>query len=144
MVAITPDTGYQVGSVTVNGETVDIPADGKLSGLDKDDKVVVTFERVPDATDLPFADVASSDWYQEAVEYVYENSMMNGTSATTFSPNGTTTRAMIVTILHRFCIRLYGCGSRRVLRKCSQLGGCKRHRQRYQRIQLRAGGTDHP
>ena len=101
MVAITPDTGYQVGSVTVNGETVDIPADGKLSGLDKDDKVVVTFERIPDTTDLPFTDVASSDWYREAVKYVYEQGMMNGTSDTSFSPNETTTRAMIVTILHR-------------------------------------------
>ena len=55
IVTIIPDTGYQIGSVDVNGETVDIPADGKLSGLDGDDSVVVTFERVPDATDLPLS-----------------------------------------------------------------------------------------
>lgn len=101
IVTIIPDTGYQIGSVDVNGETVDIPADGKLSGLDGDDSVVVTFERVPDATDLPFADVALSDWYRKAVEYVYEKGIMNGTSDTTFSPNTTTTRGMIVTILYR-------------------------------------------
>ena len=35
------------------------------------------------------------------MQYVYENGMMNGTSATQFSPDATTTRAMIVTMLHR-------------------------------------------
>lgn len=50
---------------------------------------------------LPFGDVASTAWYSEAVKYVYENGMMNGTGDGQFSPNATTTRAMIVTILHR-------------------------------------------
>lgn len=40
-------------------------------------------------------------WYAEAVQYVYENGMMSGTSETTFSPDLTTTRGMIVTILYR-------------------------------------------
>ena len=48
-----------------------------------------------------FTDVGAGDWYRSAVEYVVEKGMMNGTSAVTFSPNETTTRAMIVTILHR-------------------------------------------
>ena len=50
---------------------------------------------------LPFTDVDTTDWCYDAVQYVYEKGMMNGTSATTFSPDGTTTRGMIVTILHR-------------------------------------------
>ena len=50
---------------------------------------------------LPFTDVNTSDWYYDAVQYAYEKGMMNGTSTTTFSPNDTTTRGMIVTILHR-------------------------------------------
>ena len=53
------------------------------------------------ATDLPFTDVAESAWYAGAVEYAYENGLMNGTDATTFSPNASTTRGMIVTILYR-------------------------------------------
>lgn len=100
-VTITPDEGYRIGSVTVNGEEVEIPTDGILTGLDSDDEVTVAFERITDDTGLPFADVAPASWYHDAVQYVYENGMMNGTSDTLFSPDATVTRAMIVTILHR-------------------------------------------
>ena len=48
-----------------------------------------------------FTDVHLSDWYHDAVTYVSENELMNGTSGTTFSPNATTSRGMIVTILYR-------------------------------------------
>ncbi len=50
---------------------------------------------------LPFTDVNAYDWYYNSVKYVYANNMMAGTDTTIFSPNVTTTRAMIVTILHR-------------------------------------------
>ena len=50
---------------------------------------------------LPFTDVHTGDWFYDAVEYAYENGMMDGIANNLFSPNGTTTRAMIVTILHR-------------------------------------------
>jgi len=49
----------------------------------------------------PFADIQEADWFYKAVEYVYKNGLMMGTGDTAFDPNGTTTRAMIVTILHR-------------------------------------------
>lgn len=48
-----------------------------------------------------FSDVASGSWYEEAVKYVSEKSLMNGTATGTFSPNANTTRGMIVTILAR-------------------------------------------
>ena len=48
-----------------------------------------------------FSDVRPSDWYHDAVNYVCENGLMNGTSDTVFSPNATTSRGMIVTILYR-------------------------------------------
>ena len=51
------------------------------------------------ATD--FEDVQSSDWYYEAVEYVAANSLFNGTSTTTFSPEAAMTRGMFVTVLGR-------------------------------------------
>lgn len=50
---------------------------------------------------LPFTDVNTTDWYYDAVQYAYEKGMMSGTSTTMFAPNATTTRGMIVTILHR-------------------------------------------
>ena len=48
-----------------------------------------------------FTDVRSSDWFSSAVSYVQERELMSGTSATRFSPNEPTTRAMLVTILYR-------------------------------------------
>ena len=48
-----------------------------------------------------YADVSPSQWYHEAVDYVLERRMMQGVSSTAFAPDGTTTRAMIVTILYR-------------------------------------------
>lgn len=50
---------------------------------------------------LPFADVASNAWYHDAVAYVYDKGLMTGTSTAAFSPDLTTTRGMIVTILYR-------------------------------------------
>lgn len=48
-----------------------------------------------------FTDVRSTDWFSDAVSYVQECGLMSGTSATHFSPNEPTTRAMLVTILYR-------------------------------------------
>lgn len=48
-----------------------------------------------------FTDVQEGAWYEQDVAYVYEHSLMSGTGSTTFSPNGTTTRATLVTILYR-------------------------------------------
>ena len=42
-------------------------------------------EEQPSQT-MPFQDVKSSDWYAEAVEYVYSHGIFSGTSATTFTP----------------------------------------------------------
>ena len=50
---------------------------------------------------LPFLDIAPGAWCYDAVRYVYETGLMNGTSATTFTPNASTTRGMIVAILYR-------------------------------------------
>lgn len=51
--------------------------------------------------DTGFSDVAEDAWYADAVEYVRDNGLMSGTSGTTFSPNGTMTRAMLATTLYR-------------------------------------------
>ena len=48
-----------------------------------------------------FSDVSESDWYYESVSEAVERGLMNGTSQTTFSPEETTTRAMLLTILYR-------------------------------------------
>ena len=50
---------------------------------------------------LPFTDVNDDDWFSDVVRYVYEQGLMTGTSDREFSPNLTTTRGMIVSILNR-------------------------------------------
>ena len=51
--------------------------------------------------ELPFTDVPEDAWYEDAAAYVYKHGLMAGTSATTFAPDVTTSRAMIATILWR-------------------------------------------
>lgn len=52
------------------------------------------------ANSTPFTDISSSLYY-DAIEYVYNEGIMNGTTSTTFEPNSTVNRAMAVTILYR-------------------------------------------
>ena len=53
------------------------------------------------ASMLPFVDVKPGDWFYDAVSDVYERGLMRGDSETCFSPQGTTSRAMVVTVLAR-------------------------------------------
>ena len=46
-------------------------------------------------TDLPMA------WYQEPIAWAEQTGIVNGTSATTFDPQGNVTREQMMTILHR-------------------------------------------
>ena len=48
-----------------------------------------------------FSDVSSGSWYYDAVQYVYNAGLMSGTGSSAFSPDGATTRGMIVAILYR-------------------------------------------
>ena len=50
---------------------------------------------------LPFRDVKEGVWFHDAVAYVYEKGLMSGTASDAFSPDQSTSRGMIVTILHR-------------------------------------------
>lgn len=53
-----------------------------------------------DLTVLPFTDVNNGDWFLAAVQYVYENDRMAGTSSTTFQPEVHLTRAMAAQVLY--------------------------------------------
>lgn len=53
-----------------------------------------------DQTRFPFIDVPHNAWYRTAVEYAYSRGLMAGTSSILFSPDMTTSRGMIVTILY--------------------------------------------
>lgn len=49
----------------------------------------------------PFADAAPTAWYHDGVHYCVENGLMQGVSTAKFLPDGSTTRAQLVTILWR-------------------------------------------
>jgi hypothetical protein len=51
--------------------------------------------------DFKFIDVAAEDWFHDAVYYAFDNGLMVGTGADTFSPNTPMTRGMLVTVLGR-------------------------------------------
>lgn len=55
----------------------------------------------PKTTKNPFTDVSASSYCYKAVLWANENNITNGTSATTFSPNKTCSRAHILTFLYR-------------------------------------------
>ena len=48
-----------------------------------------------------FGDVPQNSWFADAVKYVSENKLMNGTSTTAFAPNENMSRAMLATVLYR-------------------------------------------
>ncbi len=103
---IQPEEGFALDILKVeSGSTVIQTAEvgeGQHTFTMPDGGVLVTPAFVPEVPEeLPFTDVKEGDWFYDSVAYVYFNGLMNGTSDTTFTPNGTTTRGMIVTILYR-------------------------------------------
>ncbi len=110
-VTVTPDAGYQLDKLTVTdakGKTVDVTkkSDGKYTFTMPDSKVTITptFSKIEDTkpSKTGFNDVASSAWYADAVQYVTDKGLMNGTDDNQFSPSATTTRAMLMTVLARY------------------------------------------
>ena len=93
-VTATPDEGYELAYITVDGERID-GTTFKMPAHDVTVRVYFT------GGALPFADVAEGAWYYDAVSYVYANGLMDGVSASEFAPDTTLTRAMLVTILWR-------------------------------------------
>lgn len=117
-----PDNGYVVDKVVVEDEDGD-----KLDVTEKSDNkytfempngdvtVTVTFkedtssdeeeeetkdEETTDETALGFLDVSRNDWFYSAVEYVVNHDVMSGVSDSSFAPNATLTRGMLVQILY--------------------------------------------
>ena len=65
------------------------------------DYAIVIDDRSHEPVDLPFTDVPEGYWAYGAIQYVYGEGLMAGTSGTTFAPENVTTRGQIVTILWR-------------------------------------------
>ena len=110
-VTVTPDAGYQLDKLTVTdakGNTIAVAkkGDNQYTFTMPDSKVTITptFSKIADTKPSKngFDDVASSDWFADAVKYVSDKGLMNGTDDNQFSPSATTTRAMLMTVLARY------------------------------------------
>ena len=107
---VKPDEGYKLDTLTVigkNGNEIKLTdkGNGKYTFAMPSSAVTVeasfTQDDTPVETGLPFTDVKADDWFYDAVAYVYDNGLMDGTAGTAFSPLMTSNRAMVVTILWR-------------------------------------------
>ena len=102
---ITPDNGYAIADVKIDGQSIGAVKTYTFERVKGDHTIEAVFMKATGnpqtGVDVPFTDVSETDWFYEDVAYVYTNNLMNGTSTTMFSPNTTTTRGMIVTILYR-------------------------------------------
>ena len=103
-----PDSGYALESIRAvdsRGRTVELTESAvnrhtfRMPAYDVEVRAV--FAPGSDRFVMPFTDIAAGAWCYDAVRYVYENGLMNGTTASTFTPNAATTRGMIVAILYR-------------------------------------------
>lgn len=106
-VYITAETGYQLDKLVVEDEdgrsvSTNTIANGvryTFNMPDSDVTVTATFKSKSYSSN--FIDVARGSWYYDAVSYVASEGLMTGTGTNTFSPDGMTSRAQIVTILWR-------------------------------------------
>lgn len=92
-----PDKGYRVKDVKVDGKSIGAVTSYTVDKLTVSTRIEVEFTNGT----LPFTDVHESDWFYDDVVFAYENGLFAGTSDTTFSPDASMTRAMLVTVLYR-------------------------------------------
>ncbi len=104
-----PDEGFEVDEILVkdeDGNPVEVTQnpDGTYTFTQPDGKVTITVTFRCDGGELcpghHLTDVSKDAWYHAAVDYVVKQGIMEGMSATTFSPNTEVTRAQAVQILY--------------------------------------------
>ena len=124
---ITPSTGYKISSVKVDGVEQGAITSYSFQNVSANHAITAAFQLISnnsgwdsDSSDSeqpstkpvkprnPFTDINEETWCYEDVMTVYENGLFNGTTATTFSPNATMTRAMFVTVLSRLENKVHG------------------------------------
>ena len=102
-ITVKPERHYEVDEVIVRDSK------GKQLAVKDNGDGTYTFEMPADKVTVeptftwvnPFADVANSAYYVDAVEWMLKREVTQGTTETTFSPNLNCTRAQIVTFLWR-------------------------------------------
>lgn len=105
-ITVKPDEGYELDKLVVtdkdgNRLSLSDKGDGKYTFTMPDGKVSVDASFSKIVATVNFRDVNQSDYYYDAVQWAVEKGITEGTSATTFSPDASCTRAQMVTFLYR-------------------------------------------
>ena len=104
-ITVKPNDGYELNKLTVtdkdgNRLSLSDKGNGKYTFTMPSGKVSVdaAFSKIETVS---FRDVEQSDYYYDAVQWAVEKGITEGTSADTFSPGASCTRAQMVTFLWR-------------------------------------------
>lgn len=109
---ITPNEGFAIADVTVDGKSVGAVTSYTEKTVTKEHAIAASFRAEDEkAAWNPFADVKVGDWFYESVRYVYEKGLMSGTDSDRFSPEQSTSRAMLVAMLWRLAGQPAGNGA---------------------------------
>ena len=105
-ITVKPDSGYEVGSVTVldskgNELKLTDKGDGKYTFTMPGSKVTVSAEFVEEQAASIFADVPTDVYYAKAVEWAVKKGITNGKTDALFGSSDPCTRGQIVTFLWR-------------------------------------------
>ena len=99
---ITPDKGYAVAKVLVDGKSVGSVKSYTFKNVAKDHTIEVVFMKANGNPQTGvFVDVAEGSYYEEAVDWAVKNGITTGTGNNYFTPDGICTRAQAVTFLWR-------------------------------------------
>lgn len=127
---ITPDEGYRIVDVKIDGESVGTVYKYTLRNVKKVHEITAEFEKIEvkeeikeevkeefeedinddkdenieqehEKTKIEFEDVKEESWYFESVKYATTNGLFKGVSDNEFAPSVTMNRAMLVTVLYR-------------------------------------------
>lgn len=109
-ITVTPDKDYELDSLTVidskgNELVLTDKGAGKYTFNMPTGKATInaTFKASQPFASIwnnPFVDVAENAWYYDAVRFVNQQGLMNGTSSNTFSPDSKLTRAQLAQVLY--------------------------------------------
>ena len=99
---ITPDKGYAVAKVLVDGKSVGSVKSYTFKNVTKDHTIEVVFMKANGNPQTGvFVDVPEGSYYEEAVDWAVKNGITTGTGNNYFTPDGICTRAQAVTFLWR-------------------------------------------
>ena len=99
---ITPDKGYAVSNVKIDGKSIGAVRSYTFENVRHAHTIEVIFMKAGGNPQTGvFVDVATSSYYEDAVDWAVESGITTGVSANRFDPNGACTRAQAVTFLWR-------------------------------------------